>query len=174
MRQMLMTIAIALLIAGTAFAQERAITPPPVVDEATAPAKAAEFDENSATTTIEALPADADKAAAASNLRPAMLEELRVVREQETTQVAELVAELENASSSQQFELQQRISEIKADAIQQSLTIQLEYAQLGGHADLAQRLETDLEQFEAQRNAPRGVINTTTVRDRQVPGGESR
>ena len=34
--------------------------------------------------------------------------------------------------------------------------------------------QADLEQFEARRDAPRGTINTDTVRDRPVRGGESR
>ncbi len=103
-----------------------------------------------------------------------MMADLRVLREEESAQVAELVADLEGATADEHIELQRRIQEIKGDAIQQSMTIQLDYARLGGHDDLAQRLESDIEQYELRRNAPRGTISTDTVRERPAPGGESR
>lgn len=172
MRSKLLIIALALLVAGFATAQERITTPPPV-DPAQTPAPAAKMSDDAAATTIEILPADA--AAATSNtLRPAMIEELRLVREQETAAVAELVADLAGASSDERVELQKRIGEIKSGAMLQSLTIQMEYATLGGHEELAQRLETDIEQFEARLATPRGTINTDTVRERPASGGASR
>jgi hypothetical protein len=123
---------------------------------------------------VESIPADADKAAAAE-LRPAMLEELRVAREQAMLRVTELTASLAATSSPEQrLALQRQISAAKSAGLLQSMTIQLDYARRGGQQELAQRLEADIAQFETLRDAPRAPINTDSVRDRQASGGAAR
>jgi hypothetical protein len=173
---MILTTVLTLLVAGAAFAADPV---PPRAPDTPIPAaedQPAAFAPEGAGAIIqlESVPADADKSAAEA-LRPAMLEDLRVAREQETRRVAELTASLATASSpEQQLELQRQISEAKSDGMLQTMTIQLDYARRGGQAELAQRLEADIEQFETLRNAPRAPINTDSVRDRQASGGAAR
>jgi hypothetical protein len=176
---MLLTTALALFVAGAALAADP--TPPRAPDKPIPAAEdqvreAAAFGPQSAAQAIplENLPADADKSAA-TDLRPAMLEELRIAREEEVRRVTELTTSLASASSpDRQFELQRQISAAKSDAHLQTMTIQLDYARRGGQQELAQRLEADIAQFETLRDAPRAPISTETVRDSQVSGGAAR
>ncbi len=179
MRPMLLTTALSLFVAGAALAADP--TPPRAPDKPVPAAEdqaveTAEFGAQSAAQAIspENLPVDADKSAA-TDLRPAMLEELRIAREEEVRRVAELTTSLASASSSdQQLELQRQISAAKSDAFLQTMTIQLDYARRAGQQELAQRLEADIEQFETLRDAPRAPISTETVRDSQASGGAAR
>lgn len=177
MRPMHLTTVLALLVAGAALAADP--TPPRAPDTPLPAAEeqpAALAPEGAATGAfpLAETPADAGKGAA-SDLRPAMLEELRVAREQEMLRVGELTASLAATSSPEQrLELQRQISTAKSDGILQTMTIQLDYARRAGQQDLAQKLAADIEQFEALRDAPRAPINTDSVRDRQASGGAAR
>ncbi len=177
MRSMLLTTALALFVAGAALAADpipprTPDTPMPAAEEQ--PARLAPKGATTGSSPLDGIPADADKVAD-DELRPAMLEELRVAREQEMQQVAELTASLTSASSpDQRLELQRQISAAKSDGVLRTMTIQLDYARRSGQQDLAQRLAADIEQFEALRDAPRAPINTDSVRERQTDGGASR
>ncbi len=137
-------------------------------------AQSGEIAENPGAVRIDSLPVDADKSIN-SGLRPAMMDELREMREEEQLSVIDLTNELmQTVSQEERMELQKRISEIKSDATLQSMAIQLKYARLGGFDEQIQRLEVDIELFVARRDAPPAPINTSSARDLKSRGGQSR
>lgn len=175
MRPMLLIALFALLTASVAVAEDRDPPRPPAVDQPSPPAEArttVELDETTATDTIDP---EATAAMPDPGQRPAMMAELRTIREDERDAVNELVAELASASPTARLELQREIAAVKADATLASLNIQQQYAEAGGHTELARRLSAEIELFEARREAPRGAIVTDSARDRSAArGGESR
>lgn len=179
MRPIFLTTALALLVAGAALAADP--TPPRAPDKPIPAAedRVTETPELGPESAAKAMPQE-DRPAAAqqtagTDLRPAMLEELRIAREQEMRRVAELATALTSASSPDRLlELQRQISAAKSDAVLQTMSIQLDYARRGGQQELAQRLEADIAQFENLRDAPRAPINTDSVRDRQASGGAAQ
>ena len=110
-----------------------------------------------------------------NSLRPAMLEELQVARDQNSMQVQQLSEQLgQNTSDSQRMDIQRQISDLKSGMTLKSLTIQLKYARLGGFNEQAEELVTIIEEFETRRDTPRSPINTQTTRDASGRGGEVR
>lgn len=176
MRTVPLLTTMAILGAGAALARDP--VPPQVPEHAAATAgepAAAGPDDGAATFLIRALPDLGGGPDAADGQRAVLLEELRLAREQETLQVAELTASLAQAASHEErLALQRRIGAVKSAAALQGLTIQLEHARRAGSEPLVQKLEAAIEQFTAPRAAPDKASRTVTEREARPAGGASR
>lgn len=167
----------ALLLASPALAADRNPPRPPQVDPAAAAVEAPTDLPSDAAATMFELPAGqaaADKAAGAQ-LQAAMAAELQLARAQESAQVAELVATLEAAPSDvERLEIQRRIAQVKGDAAERAMTIRINYARAAGLTEQAAKMTAELEQYTAQRNAPRAPIATGSVPRVPTAGGAAR
>lgn len=167
----------ALLLASPALAADRNPPRPPQVDPAAAVAEAPTDLQLDGAATAFDLPAGqvvADKAAGAQ-LQAAMAAELQQARAQESAQVAELVATLEAAPSDvERVEIQRRIAQAKGDAAARAMTIRINYARAAGLTEQADKMAAELEQYTAQRNAPRTAITTGSERPTPAAGGAAR
>ena len=139
MRTLTMLFAL-ILLAGTAVAQDEPI-----------PSK--ELDTESATIEIEKTPAeieaDATARAAALELRRQLNAELAANVELRNQKIDALVAKLDQAATSdQRHELQRQISDLKRQGHRDLLTIQLKYAELGGHTEQAENLRERVTRFD--------------------------
>ncbi len=179
MRSIHFIIVLALFLTQPALAQEKTPPLPKLSDQSatttvktpSVPAKA-QTDDGSQ---IIDLSSDQIINSMDNSLRPAMLEELQVAREQNSMQVQQLSEELgQNTSDSQRMDIQRQVSDLKSDMTLQSLTIQLKYARLGGFNEQADELVTIIEEFETRRDTPRSPINTQTTRDASGRGGAVR
>ena len=166
MRPMLLTTALTLFVAGAALAADPI---PPRAPDKPIPAaedqavETAKFGAQSAAQAIspENLPVDADKSAATA-LRPAMLEELRIVREEEVRRVAELTTSLASASSSDRRTRAATADQRRQECLPADHDHPARIRAPRRPAGTRQRLEADIEQFETLRNAPRAPISTET------------
>ena len=172
MRSLPLITTAALLLPAQVQAADRNPPRPPQVDATAAVAEApADLAGEGAVTAFE-LPAGQ---AAAAQLQAAMAVELQQARTEEGTALAELVAALEAAPSEvERLEIQRRIVKVKGDAAERAMSIRINYARAAGLTEQADRMAGELEQYLAQRNAPRAAITTGT--DRRVPaaGGAAR
>lgn len=176
MRTVPVITAMAILGAGAALASDP--MPPQIPDAKATTAgetAAAGPDDGAPTFVIQAVPELGGGTAATDGQRAALMEDLRLAREQETVQVAELTASLaEAASHEERLAIQRRISAVKSDATLRSLTIQFEHARRAGSQPLAQKLEADIETFTTLRAAPDKATRTVTEREARPAGGASR
>jgi len=107
--------------------------------------------------------------------RQAMHDELLASREQIYNQVMALSARITASNSSEErMELQRQVIQLKDSGTLQSMSIQLKYARLGGFAELEEQLETNIELFQARRDAPRRVIGNSGKRSNSARGGQTR
>jgi len=171
MRSMITTSLLTLALAGLALAADPVTTPPRPTDAPTPPTvDVAPLEGGTAKAAV-----DGEAVSSTTSLRPAMMEELREVRERELAAVTELLATLETTvAHEERHELQKQIMRAKSDATLAGMTIQLEYAERGGFVEQAERLEAEIELFETRRDAPRAAVVTDSVRDRRPAGGEAR